>query len=439
MARHRGRVLVGWGAVALLVALLASRAGGSFATSFSVPGTESQQAFDLLVRRFPQQAGDSATLVFADPAGVSDPTVQPRVMSILQQAATLPGVVGLRSPFETPGAVSHDGRIAYATVQFAQRAANLPASDTTALLQLVDRSGGNRLTVEAGGPVVGQGGGGRNPSQFVGIAAAIVILLVAFGSVVAMGLPLAIALMGLVVSTPLITLAARALPLPSIATVFAAMIGLGVGIDYALLVVTRYRQGLHRGLTVEDSIALAIDTAGRAVAFAGGCVAVALLGMYATGIPFVGALGLSTALVVAVVVLAALTLLPALLAFIGPRIDHWRLPMMHSTGDGDGGSVWYRLSAAIQRRPVPWLVLSLVPLVLLTLPVWRMRLGTPDAGTSPTSSHARRAYDLLAQGFGPGLKSTSESLLPLLFRTERESFPSFGSSLQWLMLGAPLQ
>ena len=404
-ARRRGLVLgASAGALAALIVVW-QLFGAKFATNFDLPGTESQRAMDLLQARFPQQAGDNARLVFKSDQGIADPSVRERVEAVLAQARALPGVTAVASPYAPggDGAVSRDGRIAYATVQYEKRAGEISRAEFDALFNFVDGAGGDGLTVEAGGIVVENG---EEPvpgaSEGIGVLAAVFILLVAFGSVVAMGLPLATALVGLLASFALIRLSANVLDLPDFSSNFAAMIGLGVGIDYALFVVTRFREGLRAGRSVEDSVVLAVSTAGRSVLFAGGAVAIALLGLLAVGIPFVGALGIAGAIVVAVAVVVALVLLPALLAFAGRSIDRWRIPLFHATDTGDRSSVWYRLSVLIQRRPLVAFAAALALLLLLAVPVLDLRLGFSDAGNGSTSLHSRRAYDLLAEGFGPG-------------------------------------
>jgi RND superfamily putative drug exporter len=210
------------------------------------------------------------------------------------------------------------------------------------------------------------------------------------------------AIFGLVASFAVIGLGAHVLDFPIFITSFAGMIGIGVGIDYALFIVTRYREGLHHGHSVEDSVAEAIGTAGRSVLFAGTVVVIAMLGLLANGIPFVSALGLAGATVVALAVVVALTLLPAMLGFAGHAIDRWSIPFFHATDTGDTSSVWYRFSEMIQRRPLPYALGALAVLLVLSAPVLDLRLGFSDAGNTSEQQHSRRAYDLLAEGFGPG-------------------------------------
>lgn len=397
--RHRVWVLASWIVVLVVTIVLSRNFGGDYAASFAIPGTESQRAFDLLKSRFPQQAGDTAALVFEARDGVGTPPNRERVDDILLRARDLPGVVSVSSPYEAGSrAISADGRIAYATVAYSDRAMSIPRADTDALFALADRSDREGLNVEVGGRAA-ESAERQAPgaSEAIGLIAAIVVLLIAFGSVVAMGLPLATALVGLGASFALIGLLANVLDLPRGATTLASMIGIGVGIDYSLFVVTRFREELKAGNKVEDSIVRAVSTAGRSVTFAGLIVAIALGALAAVGTSADSGIAIAMAVVVALAVLTALTMLPALLAVIGRRIDRWAIPVFHGVDTGDCKSLWYRLSAMIQRRPLPWFVISLAVLVILATPVLGIRLGSSDAGNSSPSQHSRRAYDLLAQ------------------------------------------
>ncbi|HEY7294810.1 MAG TPA: MMPL family transporter, partial [Dehalococcoidia bacterium] len=413
--RHRRLVVAAWGVALVLLLVLAVPFGGSFASDFTLPGTESQKAADLLKARFPAQAGDNARIVFQAQGGVNDPETRARIQAILGQAQQLPGVVGVQSPFDANShAISQDGTIAFATLQYSQKAASLPKSDVDQLLKLVDRSKGNGLTVEAGGQVV-EASETEPPgtTEAIGLIAAIFILLIAFGSVVAMGLPLATALVGIASAFALVAFSANVLSFPTFVTAFASMIGLGVGIDYALFIVTRFREGLHAGYSVEDAVVLAMGTAGRAVSFAGMVVAISLLGLTAIGIPFIAAVGVGASIVVAMAVLVALTLLPALLGFAGTRIDRWQLPWFKTSGSSDARGFWFRFAGGIQRRPWLWMLVSLGTLLVLALPFLRIHLGFSDAGNSPTSLHSRRAYDLLTEGFGKGFNGPFEAVIDL--------------------------
>jgi RND superfamily putative drug exporter len=388
----------------LLAGMLAGAAffGGSFTTKFSIPGSESQKAADLLTAHFPQQGGTSARIVFQSDVPVTDDAVRTRIEALLAQAAALPGASDVSSPYQQTNAVAADGRTAYATVQFPKEDATSKAS-AKQLIRDVDASAGNGLTVEVGGPIIEHNERqGLGSTELIGIAAAAIILLVAFGSIVAMGVPIVTALFGLGGSLAILTILARFFNMGSFTSSFASMIGLGVGIDYCLLVITRFREQLHTGHTVDESVAIAVDTAGRSVLFAGTVVIIALLGLTIMGIPFVAALGVAAAIVVALSVLTALVLLPALLAILGRRVDSWAIPFLKTTESGHHESVWFRLSQNIQRHPIWFAGGAATILLVLAIPLISIETNFTDAGNNPTSLHSRRAYDLLTSGFGPG-------------------------------------
>jgi RND superfamily putative drug exporter len=403
--RRRGRVIGAWvfGLIALVVLQVAF--AGEFDSGFEMPGTESQDAIDLLETRYPERAGSDADVVFQATAGIETLSVRNRIEAILAEIAGLEAVGSIESPFDQPGYISDDGTIARAVVHFSELATAIPAASIDGLLETVDSSNGDGLRVEAGGDAVWWNEEPDFSSEWVGLIFAALILLIAFGSVVAMGLPLGAAIFSLGTGFALIILGANVLSFPDFAPQFAAMIGIGVGIDYALLVVTRFREGLHSGMNVEDSVARAVSTAGRSVIFAGVAVAVSFLGLWVMGIPAIGALGTAGGIVVLTAVLIAVTLMPALLSLAGHRIDRWKVPFLHSTEGVDRNSGWYRLSKMIQRRPVPVFAVAVVVLIVLAAPILDMRLGFTDAGNNPDSFHSRRAYDLQAEGFGPGFNA----------------------------------
>jgi len=414
--RHRGRVLIGWAVLIAAIAAIALTLGGSYADTFTIPGAESQKALDVLKARFPSQAGDSGTLVIKTDAGVDDPAVKQQVTALLAKAATIPEVTGVVSPYDDPAAVSADRKIAYAPVAYDKPADQVSVANAQALLDLGDQSTAPGFHVEVGGQVAARA---ENPNPFgatelIGVGAAMVILLIAFGSIIAMGLPILTALAGIAAGFLSIMFATRFFDMSSFTPAFAAMIGLGVGIDYALFVVTRFREGLDLGLTVEGAVVRAVDTAGRAVLFAGTVVTIALLGLFTVGLPFIAALGLAAAIVVVFSVLVALTLLPALLAYVGHSIDRWRIPGLHAVASNSTDTFWHRWSRLIQRRPWPFLAGAAVILALLALPIFSLQLGSSDDGNLATTTHGRRAYDLLNEGFGPGFNG------PLLLAVQRD-------------------
>ena len=416
MVRRRWFVFAAWAAFVGVLAALSVFAGGRFVDTFAIPGAESTKATDLLEERFPSQAGDSAVLVFEAEDGIASPRVRNRVQDLVEEARGLPGVTSAVSPFEAPNAVSEDGEIAYATLQYAEPASSVGEESVRELLELADEADGGGLRVEAGGPVVSAGEViVPRESEAIGIGVAAIVLLLAFGSVVAMGLPIITALTGLGAGLLLVALAARAVDLLTTTPAFVSMIGLGVGIDYALFIVTRYRENLAAGLGVEESVCRAIDTSGRSVIAAGAVVVISLLGLFAIGLPFISALGMACAAAVAIAVLVAVSLLPALLGLAGRGIDRWRVPGLGGGQDDDGrSSPAYRLGRGIQNRPVPFALASAAFLLALTTPVLGMRLGISDDGNRPASFDSRRAYDLLSEGFGPGFNG------PLLVTVEND-------------------
>jgi putative drug exporter of the RND superfamily len=398
--------MVGIWIVALVaIGVLGNVAGGDYSSDFSLPGTESQRVFDLLEQRFPARSGDTADIVFKADAGVNDPAMKERIQSLLSQVGTLPHVLAVTDPYAAQGApgISKDGRIAFAEVQFDVKAADVPKALVDRLEGLGDRADGNGLQIEFGGNVIQfsefEPPGG---AEFVGLLAAIVILLLTFGSLLAMGLPILTALFGISISLFLVLIFANFVSVPNFTPQLASMIGIGVGVDYALFIVTRYRQHLHEGMDPEASTVMAIATAGRAVLFAGTTVVISLLGILLMGFNFVQGIALGGAAAVLVTMIASITLLPAVIGFVGRNIDRFHVPRLRRDESGGRQAFWFRWSRIIQRRPVPALVIGLLVIGTLIIPFFRLRLGVADAGNSPESRTSRRAYDLLSEGFGPG-------------------------------------
>ncbi|GAC1591046.1 MAG: MMPL family transporter [Acidimicrobiales bacterium] len=408
--RRRRAVLVAWVVLLIGVLVLSAGFGGKTATNFSLPGTESQRAFDLLKTSFPARSGDTATIVFtADrPAGVRDPEVQQRMQAAFAAAQHVDShIVAIVDPYTPQGArqISPDGRIAYGEIQLSARSNDLPKTVGAAIeaAALREAHPGNGVTVAFGGFLFQS----RTPpggTEAVGIIAAVVILLIAFGSVLAMGMPIFIAIFGIVIGLGLIGLLANVMEVASFTGLVAAMIGIGVGIDYALFIVTRVRQGLHDGLDPEDAVVTGILTSGRAVLFAGCTVVIALMGMFVMGLSFINGLAVGAALAVLVTMVASVTLLPAMLGFAGRNIDRFQLPALkRSAGSAQmRGGFWFRWSRQVQRRPWPYALVALAALLVMAFPVTHLRLGNPDAGNDPKSSTTRVAYDLVSRGFGAG-------------------------------------
>lgn len=403
-AYKRPRMVLGvTGLIIVALGVLWSFAGGEFGGEFSLPGTESQDLIDLLEDRFPSESGTEVTVVVKAEAGLDDPAARAQVESLIGDLETLPRVESVDSPYDSDSAVSDDGTIARIPVQYDAQDDQLPDAIGEDLLDVREAHSQPGFTVEAGGELIREAE--QEPpgtSEGIGGAAAVVILLIAFGSVVAMGLPIVTALIALTCGFFAIGVGANYFDMPDFTAQFSAMIGIGVGIDYALLVVTRFREGRARGLDTEEAIVRATNTAGRAVVFAGVTVVIALLGLWAIGLPFIGWVGTAASLVVLFAVLAAIFVLPAILALFGKHIDRWRVPFMRVQAYETETGIGYRLSRAVQRYPVIFFIISLGILLLLTAPVLDMRLGTSDEGNAPKSTSSRRAYDLLSEGFGPG-------------------------------------
>ena len=410
--RHRWTVVIVWVVAAVGAVVAAGGAGGDYATSARLVGTDSDAAYQLLAREFPSGAGETATIVFHRTAAGGVATARPAIDAYLHEISPLPRVAEVASPFDQPGRVSADGTIGYATVDFTERGA-VPLADAAVRIQ--SAAAGLRaqgVETEFGSYLFQKGG--VPSSEGFGLLAAVVILLIAFGSVVAMGLPLVTAVVGILIGLAGVSLWANVLDTPDFTVQVASMVGIGVGIDYALFIVTRYREALTRAATPHDAMIEAIGTAGRAVAFAGCTVVISLLGMFLMGLPFLYGLAIGTATSVLVAVAAALTLLPALLSFVGRHLDrlsvhrraHSGRPSHAGRSLHSGGqaveSGWHRWSRFVQRRAKAFAVGGLALLLALGVPVLSLRLASADLGNDPAGSTTREAYDLLATGFGPG-------------------------------------
>ncbi|WP_326750767.1 MMPL family transporter [Streptomyces sp. NBC_01635] len=399
--RRSGRIAAVWLLLLTLLGVGAATLMGPTSDKFSMPGTESQRALDDLDRQFPQAGGATGTIVVAAPEGEElDPAA---VAPVVKEASETDGVTAAMDPFQT-GAVSQDGRYALIQVQFDKAADEVTDAQKSAYEAVgADVEG---LRVEHGGEVMG-GEVEIGSTEALGVLVAAVVLVVTFGSLVAAGMTLLNALIGVAVGMAGLFSLTGVIELTSTAPVLALMLGLAVGIDYSLFITSRYRQYLAEGLQPEEAAGRATGTAGSAVVFAGATVVIALAGLSVVGIPFLSVMGLAAAGTVAVAVLVALTLLPAFLSFAGKKI----LPrkQRHAGGGGhtaeDGpvaegfGFTWGRL---VTKLRIPLLVIGILGLGALTLPAQDMRIALPDAGTAAEGSPAREAYDLTSEGFGEG-------------------------------------
>ncbi|OJU86052.1 MAG: hypothetical protein BGO11_04250 [Solirubrobacterales bacterium 70-9] len=404
---HRKTVIFGWIIGLIVIGLIAGNKGANFSEEFKLPSSDSTEAYELLENNFPQQSGGTATIVFKADEGVESAAVKKKMESIFKEVEEKPHVTEVASPYGEgggAGAISEDGKIAYATIQYDVPGNKLNKDDTREIIKTAQAANGNGLEVQLGGQPIEEAKEETGDSSFaIGLLAAIIILLLAFGSVVAMGLPIITALLALGVGLSLVTLGTWIFDTAEFAPVLALMIGLGVGIDYALFIVTRFRNNLDQGLEPRQAAVTAVDTAGRAVLFAGTTVIIALMGMFLLNISFLYGVAVAAALSVLFTMFAALTLLPALLTWVGHRVNKWKIPGLaggQNTMRED--TKWYAWSRWIQKRPWVAAIVSGGILILLCLPTLSLRLGVNDAGTNPKGQTTREAYDLLAEGFGPG-------------------------------------
>jgi putative drug exporter of the RND superfamily len=403
---HRKTVIFSWIAALIVIGFLSGAVGADFSEEFKLPASDSKEAFDLLENKFPAQSGDSAQIVFKAERGVEAPAVKKEMTAAFGEIEKFPHVSEVASPYVKGGAaaISDDGEIAYATIQFDAAGNKLDKEKTREIIAVAEKPAGDGLQVELGSNLIAEAEQEEgDASFFIGVVAAMIILLITLGSVVAMGLPIITALFALGVGIGLVTLSSHIFDMAAFAPILAAMIGLGVGVDYALFIFTRFRNGLDDGLQPREAAIAAVDTAGRAVLFAGVTVIIALLGMFLLGLTFLYGVATAAALAVLFTMIAALTLLPALLTIAGHRVDKFRIPGLGSRRTTTVEKTkWYRWSREIQRRP--WLAATLSGglLILLCVPTLSLRLGTNDAGTEPPEKTTRKAYDLLAEGFGPG-------------------------------------
>jgi RND superfamily putative drug exporter len=397
--RRRGRMVLAWIAAAVVIIGVGSSLAGEYEADYNTPGSESKAASDLTEERFGGYSGQEVYVVWKDPAGATSPGARERVNAFLAEAERVDHVAE-----HTPIRGSEDGTIGSTNLPLTVPGWEVPKEDGEKLIAAAEDSSGDGLEIKLGGDPIYQAQEATSP-EGIGFLGAAIVLLIAFGSVVAAGLPLAIALVGLGISSGgLIVLLANVVDVPDWTTAVSGLIGIGVGIDYALLVLTRFRAALKEGKDRHDAVVEAVTTAGRSVIIAGATVVIAVLGLALTGLPYMYGVAISASLAVLVVMLASVTLLPALLSYLGPNVDRLRIPFLGRTlrAEGDGESPAARWSHAVQRRPWTAAILATVLLLALAAPALGMRLGFPDAGNDPPDTMTRQAYDLNTEGFGPG-------------------------------------
>jgi RND superfamily putative drug exporter len=396
--RHRGATVAAWIVLVAALITLWTRFGAAADNAFT--GSDPGQA--VLNQHFARQSGDTLTLAIRSAAPITDPAVTARVDRALTTFSGAPHVTGVASPYTTPGHVSRDGHIAYATVQFGVQGTAIPGGEATALMNDARAASGNGVTFSLGGDVIDQAEtpyGGA--SDGIGVGAAMVVLLVAFGSLLAMGLPVATALFGIGAGLSLIALLGHVFPAPSFSPIVAAMIGLGVGVDYALFIFTRFRDELRVGASPENATAAAMRTAGASVLTAGTTVVIGMLGLLVLRQQLLTGVAIAAAATVSMTVLAALTLLPALLAFTGTRLARPTLAR-RLRGQRQPSRAWEKWAAVIQQHRVAAALAATAFILLLAAPVLAMKLSMPDESAQARGTMGYASYATMAEGFGPG-------------------------------------
>jgi RND superfamily putative drug exporter len=409
---HRRIVLAVWAVVLVVSLVLGSGVVKSaWSDSFSLPNTESSNAITLLQQSAPKQSGDIEQIVFATSGGqkVTDPAVEARINAMLAKIQKLPHVTTIVSPFTAQGARDINGakNTAFAQVYLKQTFNQLNQKEGQKFVATATSATGHGVNVAVTGQLAQQANRQSFGGAFFGVILALIVLLVVFGSVFAALLPLISALFALGTALGLVEMVSHLLKMPNFAPELLFLIGLGVGVDYALFIVTRHRQGLVAGKSQEESIVNAVNTSGRAVMFAGIIVCIALLGMFALGVSFLYGLAVSASIGVALTMISALTLLPAMLGFIGPKVMS-RKQKRNLMENGprivgaDSKGFWPKWADRVQAKPIISALAGLVIIVVFALPFFSLRLGSADQGSDPVGTTTRTAYDMLAKGFGPG-------------------------------------
>jgi RND superfamily putative drug exporter len=418
-ARRPWRVIAAWIFVAGAAFMLNSSQGGDFDESFSLPGSESQRAADAIEERFPQETLYASNVVFHSEDGLTDPATKAAIEQAVEQLAEGDHVIAVSSPYDPRGpTVSEDEKVAFATVAFDTEEIGIEEFDTAEEAVQVVRDAGVDVEYDGGlGYAEVQPGGN---SEMIGILLAIVILAVAFGSIVAMSLPIVAALVAIVIGSSTIGVMAGVVAVPEITSVVAMMLGLGVGIDYALFILTRHRQNLASGQSVPVAVGRANATAGLSVLFAGITVMVAILGLKLSGIPMMEKMGYGSAIMVAVVMLASITLLPAMLGVVKHRVNSVRVPFVKQKPADNPDAFSARWAARVVAKPVRYGGVAAIVLGVLAIPLFSMHLGFADAGNDAPDSTTRKAYDHMADGYGPGTNGP----LDVVLETEDGRIPS---------------
>jgi RND superfamily putative drug exporter len=398
--RHRGRVVLLWIAAMVVIIGVGSSLAGDFNANYDTPGSDSKAAGDITKARFGGYSGQEIYAVAKDPNGfANEAAAAQRLQPFFEQAEKVEHIDAHSSI-----RLSQNHQIASTTLPMTVPGWEMTKDQGKQLIDAAEANDGNGLEIKLGGDPIYAAQSQSSP-EGLGFLGAAIVLLIAFGSVVAAGLPLAIALVGLGISSAgLIPLLANVIDVPDWTTAVSGLIGIGVGIDYALLVLTRFRSAMKDGKDRHDAVVEAVTTAGRSVIIAGSTVVIAVLGLILTGLSYMYGVAISTGFAVLTVMVASLTLLPALLSYLGPRVDRLRIPFLGRAlrAQSNGSSPAARWSHMVQRRPWPFAIGALAILLALAAPALGMRLGFPDAGNDPPDTMTRQAYDLNTEGFGPG-------------------------------------
>ncbi len=424
---HKFVVIGVWLVAAVGFNAIESSVGSAYKDDFKLPHTDSFDAIRLLQSNAPKASGDTDQIVIAAKSGsLTDPAVRGRVQSLLATVARQPHVSSVDNPYTATHQISKSGRIGYANVTFDVQSNKLSNAKSKTFVKQITGASDRSVEFEVEGQIAQQGNQDNSSGSLgFGFIAAAIVLFIVFGSFLAMLIPLLTAAVALGTGIAVVGLFSHVLTMASFANQLALLIGLGVGVDYALFIVTRYRQALLRGLSREDSAVQAMDTSGRAVLFAGVIVCIAMLGMFALGVSFLYGVAVASAIAVAFTVLAALTLGPALLSLFGRlvlrRRDRKALKE-HRLSASDESPLWARWTGFLQRRPGTIAAVAAAVMIIIAIPFFSMRLGSSDAGSDPASSTTRKAYDLLAKGFGPGYNGPLQLVAKINNPSERASF-----------------
>ena len=409
--RHPWRILAAWIVVGVSVFMLNASAGGSPDESFSIPGAESQRAADAVVDRFPQETVYTSNVVFHSDQGLTDPATKAAIEQTVTELAEGHKVVSVSSPYDPRGpTLSDDGKTAFATVAYdAEEIGAAEFNDADAATETA-RDAGVQVEYD-GGLGTAKGDSAGPSSEKVGILVAIVVLAVAFGSLVALSIPIVTALFGLLIGVSSLGFLSGLIAVPEIANIVGMMLGLGVGIDYALFILSRHRQNLDDGMTVPEAIGQANSSAGLSVLFAGVTVIVAIAGLQVSGVPMMTVMGWASALMVAITMIAAVTLLPAILGIVGKKVNAAKIPFIKQRPANDPSSGSARWAAKVVEHPVRYGIVATVILGVLAAPVFSMRLGFTDASNDASATTTRKAYDLVADAYGPGTNGPFQVVL----------------------------